>query len=283
MNEILSYKVFAAKIRLEAMKALGKLGFGHVGGIMSIAELLGVLYGGVMKINPDNPKWEDRDYFIMSKGHAGPALYTALALKGYFPLSELMTINVNGTRLPSHCDRNLTPGIDFTTGSLGQGMSTGIGIALGNKILDKKNYTYILIGDGEADEGQIWEGALFAPQQELENLIVFLDYNKQQLDGYTYDIIDLGDLRQKFQDFGWYSIEVDGHDVKAIKSSIELGKTIKRKPKMIILNTIKGKDVFFAEGVKYNHHMRFKKEESDRAIQELSEKLENLTKEVEIG
>lgn len=187
-------------------------------------------------------------------------------MKGYFPMEELKTINTNGTRLPSHCDRNNTPGIDMSTGSLGQGMSTAIGIAHGLKIQDKDNYTYLLIGDGECDEGQIWEGALYAPQQKLDHLIAFVDYNKQQLDGYTKDIMDLGDLKQKFADFGWYALEVDGHDTDAIAAAIELAKTNVGKPTMIILNTVKGKDCTFAEGVLYNHHMTFTKEECETAI-----------------
>lgn len=276
MNEIKQFQIYATRIRIEVMRAFGKLGFGHVGGVMSAADLLGVLYGGVMKVDPENPQWEERDYFVMSKGHAGPGLYAALALKGYFPVEELMTINTNGTRLPSHCDRNKTPGIDYSTGSLGQGMSTGIGIALGNKVLKKPNYTYLLIGDGESDEGQIWEGALFAPQHKLGNLIAFVDYNKQQLDGYVDDILSLGDLRQKFQDFGWYALEVDGHDALAINNAIELGKCEKSKPKMIILNTVKGKGAYFAEGQKYNHHMNFTAEQCDRVVEDLEEQLTEL-------
>ncbi|ATA23359.1 transketolase [Brenneria goodwinii] len=265
-------QVYARNIRVESLKAFSELGFGHVGGVMSAADLLGVLYGGVMKIDPKNPQWEDRDYFVMSKGHAGPGLYAALALRGYFPLEELKTINTNGTRLPSHCDRNNTPGIDMTTGSLGQGMSTGIGIAHGNKILGKSNYTYLLLGDGECQEGQIWEGALYAPQQKLSHLIAFIDYNKQQLDGYTKDICDLGDLRQKFNDFGWYALEVDGHDIDAIVAAIELGKEQDEKPVMIVLHTHKGKGCNFAEGILYNHHMTFTKEQCDSAIAMLTEK-----------
>lgn len=263
------YKTFATDIRIETLKALKDLGFGHIGGAMSSTDLFAVLYGGAMTIDPKNPDWEGRDYFVMSKGHAGPGLYTTLAMKGYFPMDELKTINTNGTRLPSHCDRNNTPGIDMSTGSLGQGMSTAIGIAHGLKIQGKDNYTYLLIGDGECDEGQIWEGALYAPQQKLDHLIAFVDYNKQQLDGYTKDIMDLGDLKQKFADFGWYALEVDGHDTDAIAAAIELAKTNVGKPAMIILNTVKGKDCTFAEGVLYNHHMTFTKEECETAINQL--------------
>lgn len=262
-------KLFAKNIRIEVLKALGGLGFGHIGGAMSAADVLGVLYGGMMKIDPQNPNWKDRDYFVMSKGHAGPALYAALALRGYFPLEELKTINTNGTRLPSHCDRNSTPGIDMSTGSLGQGMSTAIGIAHGSQMLGKPNYTYLLLGDGETQEGQVWEGALYAPQHKLSNLIAFIDCNKQQLDGYTKDICDLGDLKQKFLDFGWYTLEIDGHDTDAIVSAIELGKSQDEKPVMIILNTKKGKGCHFAEDILYNHHMTFTKAQCVQAIAKL--------------
>ena len=255
MTQHKDLELFAKNIRIQVLKALGELGFGHLGGAMSAADVLGVLYGGVMNVDPKNPQWEDRDYFVMSKGHAGPALYAALALKGYFPVEQLLTINTNGTRLPSHPDRNSTTGVDMSTGSLGQGMSTAIGIAHGNKMLGKDNYTYLLLGDGESQEGQVWEGALYAPQHKLSHLIAFLDYNHQQLDGYTKDICDLGDMRQKFQDFGWYALEVDGHDVDAIYDAIALAKHQQEKPTMIVLQTKKGKGCFFAEGIKYNHHL----------------------------
>ena len=157
----------------------------------------------------------------------------------------------------------------MSTGSLGQGMSTAIGIAHGNKMLGKDNYTYLLLGDGESQEGQVWEGALYAPQHKLSHLIAFLDYNHQQLDGYTKDICDLGDMRQKFQDFGWYALEVDGHDVDAIYDAIALAKHQQEKPTMIVLQTQKGKGCFFAEGIKYNHHMRFSKAQGEEAIARL--------------
>ena len=257
MTQHKDLELFAKNIRIQVLKALGELGFGHLGGAMSAADVLGVLYGGVMNVDPKNPQWEDRDYFVMSKGHAGPALYAALALKGYFPVEQLLTINTNGTRLPSHPDRNSTTGVDMSTGSLGQGMSTAIGIA------------YLLLGVGESQEGQVWEGALYAPQHKLSHLIAFLDYNHQQLDGYTKDICDLGDMRQKFQDFGWYALEVAGHAVDAIYDAIALAKHQQEKPTMIVLQTQKGKGCFFAEGIKYNHHMRFSKEQCEEAIARL--------------
>ena len=258
---------FAAQIRLETLKELGHLGFGHVGGAMSIVETLAVLYGGVMKIDPSDPDWEERDWLVCSKGHAGPTIYATLALEGYFDKDMLLTLNQGGTHLPSHCDRNMTPGIDMTTGSLGQGMSTAIGVALGNRMDKRGSWTYLILGDGELDEGQVWEGALFANQFKLDNLIAFVDYNKQQLDGYTRDIMDLGDVAAKFENFGWHAQDIDGHDVEAIYGAIEAAKEAKGKPSVIVLNTCKGKGCTFAEGILNNHHIAFSEEQAGQAIE----------------
>lgn len=173
-----------------------------------------------------------------------------------------------GTNLPSHCDRNKTPGIDMTTGSLGQGMSTAIGVALGNRLDERNNWTYLILGDGELNEGQVWEGALFCSHFKVDNLIVFVDYNKQQLDGYTEDIMDLGDISAKFTSFGWHTQNIDGHDVGAIFDAINTAKQAKGKPSVIVLDTQKGKGCTFAEGIVNNHHMAFTKEQSEEAIQE---------------
>ncbi len=258
---------FAAQIRIEALRALKNLGFGHIGGVMSIADLVAVLYGKELKIDPADPGMSDRDRVVLSKGHAGPALYAALALKGYFPLETLGTINTGGTILPSHCDRTRTPGIDMSTGSLGQGMSSAAGIALAQKLNHMDARTFLILGDGECDEGQVWEGALFAAQHKISNLIAFVDYNRQQLDGYTDDICALGDLRKKFEEFGWASQECDGHEVEAIDACIQ--NVSKEKPNMIILHTQKGKGCTFAEGVMFNHHMTFTKEQAEEAISAL--------------
>lgn len=259
-------ELFAAQIRLETLKTFAHMGFGHVGGSMSLVETLAVLYGGVMNIDPQNPRWEERDWLVCSKGHAGPAVYAALALKGYFPKEELLTLNQGGTNLPSHCDRNKTIGIDMTTGSLGQGISTAIGVALGNRLDGRPNYTYLILGDGELNEGQVWEGALFANHFELSNLIAFVDHNKQQLDGYTSEVMDLGDIKRKFESFGWHAQDVDGHDTTAIFNAIVSAKEEKCKPSVIVLDTIKGKGCTFAEGIKANHHMTFTEEQSEEAI-----------------
>ncbi len=269
-------KVFAARIRMTALDGLSVLSAGHVGGAMSMADLMSVLYGGMMRIEPQTPQWPERDWLVVSKGHCGPTLYAALALRGYFPVEEMKTINQPGTRLPSHCDRNLTPGIDMSTGSLGQGMSTALGIAWGNRYQNRDNYTYLVLGDGESEEGQVWEGALWAHQQKLDNLIAFVDCNNKQLDGYTSDICDLGDIRQKFEDFGWDAQEVNGHDHGAIIEAINRAKTVKDKPHMIVLQTEKGKGCTFAEGVFYNHHIKFTAEQYQEARAALQQEIDAL-------
>jgi len=268
-SETMKLEKFANDIRIETLRELGHLGFGHIGGAMSIVELLAVLYGKVMNVDPENPKWEERDWLVISKGHAGPALYATLALKGFFPKDWLYTLNQGGTRLPSHCDRNLTPGVDMTTGALGQGISTGMGVALGLKMKDKKNYVYVVIGDGESQEGQVWEAALFGGNANLDNLIVFVDYNRQQLDGYVDNINSLGLLTDKWEAFGWHVQEVDGHDINEIYTAIQEAKMVKNKSHVIVMHTIKGKGCNFAEGVELNHHMHFTKEEIENAIEEL--------------
>lgn len=275
MNErrIQELEQFATEIRLETMKEFKTLGFGHVGGAMSVVETLAVLYGEVMNINPEEPRWADRDWLVVSKGHAGPSVYTTLALKGYFPLEELQTLNKPKTNLPSHCDRNKTIGVDMTTGSLAQGVSTAIGVALGNRLDGRSSHTYLIIGDGECDEGQVWEGALFAAHHKIDNLITFLDCNKKQLDGYTKDINDLGDLRAKFEEFGWYAQEVDGHNIEEIHQAILKAKETKGKPSMIVLHTIKGKGCSFAENAVSNHHMVISQEQADEAISVLEKQL----------
>ena len=168
---------FSADIRSECIKMISKIGVGHVGGCLSIADVLACLYGGVMNIDPSRPRWEDRDRFVLSKGHADPAMYAALALKGYFPMDMLDTLNQPPTNLPSHTDMNRTPGVDMTTGSLGQGISSAVGIALGCRLKGKDNYTYVIVGDGESQEGQVWEAAMFAGAKQLSHLIAFVDYN----------------------------------------------------------------------------------------------------------
>lgn len=269
-------EAFRDEIRLKTLKELYHLGFGHYGGTLSIVEALAVLYGEVMKVNPENPKWEDRDYFVLSKGHGGPGLYATLAAKGYFPEEVLYTLNQNGTTLPSHPDKNLTPGVDMTTGSLGQGISVAVGVALSHKLSNKDNCTYCIVGDGELNEGQCWEAAQFAAHHKLNHLFVFVDDNKKQLDGLTKDIIDPLDFVEKFEAFGFYTVRVDGRSLEQIYQAIEEGKAQTDKPVAIILDTVKGQGVPYLEEKADNHHIRPSKEDEEaivRAIAELENKL----------
>ena len=261
----------AKEIRKMTIEEIAILGSGHIGGAMSIVDLLALLYFHRMKIDPQNPRWEDRDQLVVSKGHSGPAVYAALALRGFFPRDWLSTLNKGGTSLPSHCDRNKTPGVDMTTGSLGQGFSAAIGIALGLRMDKKASTVYTIIGDGESNEGQVWEGALFAGYHKLSNLVAFTDYNKQQLDGFTKDILDMGNIAAKWESFSWFTQEIDGHDIAALDAAIEKALTQKEKPSMIVMNTIKGKGCNFAEGVEKNHSMAFDMEKAKEAIAALDQ------------
>lgn len=265
---------FASAIRIKTITSLGHFGVGHIGGCLSIADCLAVLYGNQMKIDPKDPQLETRDWFILSKGHCGPALYATLALKGYFPVEDLETINQPHTNLPSHCDRTKTPGIDMTTGSLGQGASSAAGIALALKIQKKKSHVFLILGDGELQEGQVWEMALFAAQQKLANLIAFVDNNRIQLDGFTADINSLGDIRQKFEDFGWHTLEIDGHDVQAIDTAVEKAKKHQNGPSMIVMHTVKGKGWKAIENTVKSHSMTIEKSEADEVVAELAEQME---------
>jgi len=259
----------SADIRIQTVEALCAAGFGHIGGAASIADVLGVLYGGVMNIRPQEPAWPERDWLVLSKGHTGPALYAALALSGYFPLEWLRTVNKPGTRLPSHCDRKRTPGIDMTTGSLGQGISAAVGIAIANRMQGKESYTYCIIGDGETNEGEVWEAAACAAHQRLDHLILFVDWNKKQLDGALEQICDPGDLAQKFAAFGFYAQTVRGYDAPAICGGVIKAKASRDKPAAIILDTLKGLGISFAERADFNHYMAVDRILADEAIAEI--------------
>lgn len=246
--------LFAERIRLASIRSMASFGNGHVGGVLSMSELFAVLYGEVLDIKVEQPLWEDRDRLVLSKGHCGPALYAALALKGFFPVEELMTLNQDGSNLPSHCNMFDTIGVDSGTGSLGQGSSISAGLSLGMKLTDKNCFSYLVLGDGECNEGQVWEMALFSAHHRLDNLIAFVDMNHQQLDGYTKDVCNMGDIAAKFEVFGWHSCTIDGHDVEAIRSAIALAKKVKDKPSVIVLDTIKGKGWSLTEGKPNVHH-----------------------------
>lgn len=257
-------------IRYLVMDEIGTLGVGHVGGCLSVVDCLVVLYHKVMNINPEDPKMEGRDRFVMSKGHAGPALYAVLADKGFFPKEWLLTLNKPETRLPSHCDMIRTPGIDMTAGSLGQGISCAVGIAKASKIKKDNAYIYAIVGDGESQEGEVWEAAMSAAHFKLNNLIAFTDSNKLQIDGTVKDIMGISCIVEKWRAFGWNVYSVDGHNVEEIYNAIESSKLQKDAPSMIVLNTIKGKGVSFVEaaGVK-NHNMPVTAEQRIQALKEL--------------
>ena len=263
----------AYRIRFRSIKSMYASKGGHVGGVLSLCELMAVLYGSVMDYDPQNPHWEERDKVVLSKGHCGPALYSALALSGFFPEKELMTLNRNGTHLPSHCDMNKTVGIDMTTGSLGQGASTAAGMALGKKMLGRKGNVFLILGDGELNEGQVWEMAMFAKQHKLDNLITFVDWNHQQLDGYTDGICDLGNIETLFKAFGFEAVTIDGHDVDAIATASRNALASRNGlPKCIVLNTVKGKGWSVTEGKTGIHHIAITDEMMAEAQQEFAGK-----------
>lgn len=245
----------ALRIRIGTLEALQARGFGHVGGSLSIADALAVLYGAEMSYDPKDPSMADRDKLVCSKGHAGPAVYAALAVKGFFSYETLRTLNQPGTTLPSHCDRNLTPGVDMTTGSLGQGTSMACGLALGDRLKGRASRTFLITGDGEIDEGQVWEAAMFAAAKKLDNLFWFVDNNKKQLDGYVADVLDTGDIAAKFAAFGFDAVRINGNDIEAVYAAIENAKTVAGKPHAIILDTVKGAGVKEVEETVNNHSM----------------------------
>ena len=250
--DIKALKHLNLSIKVETTKALLHLGYGHFGGCLSITETLACLYGHYLKHNPQNPHWPERDYFVLSKGHAGPALYATLAQRGYFETSLLKTINSNGTQLPSHADMNLTPGVDMTTGSLGQGISCAVGMALSKP----EKSTYCIVGDGELQEGQCWEAIQLAAHKKLSNLVVFVDNNKRQLDGFLADIQTPFNLADKFNAFGFQTLAVDGADITAICNAIEQAHNQKDKPTAIILDTEKGQGFPSIVSIASNHHLR---------------------------
>jgi transketolase len=244
----------AGEIRKILVEMIGRLGVGHIGGALSIVDVLTVLYYSEMNVDPKNPQKPDRDRLVLSKGHAGPALYAVLADKGYFPMEEIKTLNQPETILPSHCDMNKTPGIDMTAGSLGQGLSAAVGMALASKLDKIDNYVYAIIGDGESQEGQIYEALMYAANQKLNNLIVFQDNNKMQIDGMTHEINSIEPFDKKGEAFNLFTQRVDGHDYDAIKNAIRLAKAQKEKASLIILDTTKGKGFEVAESKGVGSH-----------------------------
>lgn len=260
----------ARQIRILIVEMLSKAGSGHPGGSLSSADLLTCLYFSVMRHNPNDPGWPDRDRFHLSKGHCCPALYAVLAEIGYFSKSELKSLRQFGSMLQGHPDRH-TPGIEMCSGSLGQGLSVALGMSLAGKLDDKDYRVYCLMGDGEIQEGNIWEAAMAAAHYRCDNLCAILDYNGFQIDGRVSEVMSLHPLVEKWRGFGWYCIEVDGHNMAAIYKAFDTAKKIKEKPTIIIAKTIKGKGVSFMENVVDFHGRAPSKDETGLAFKELGQ------------
>lgn len=262
----------AREIRREIIRMLGVSGSGHPGGSLSSTDIVTALYFNVMNHDPANSKWEDRDRFILSKGHASPVLYAALALCGYFQKEQLLTFRKLGSPLQGHPDMRRLPGVEASTGSLGQGLSIAIGMALNAKLERKSYYAYTLISDGETNEGQTWEAVASAAHYQLDHLIVVLDYNKFQLDNHVKKILNLEPMAEKWRSFNWTVREIDGHNMKEILEAFQWAKKQSGQPSIIIAHTIKGKGVSFMENNNEFHGAAPTPEEAERALQELGGK-----------
>lgn len=260
----------ARKLRRHIVTMTAKAGSGHPGGSLSAVEVVTALYFGLMRHDPANPNWPDRDRFVLSKGHAAPLLYAALAECGYFPVEELSTLRQIDSRLQGHTDRTTTPGVEMSAGALGQGLSFGIGIALAGRLDFQPYRVHVLLGDGECDEGQVWEAVMAAAHFKTDNLVAIVDHNKQQLDGWTRDIMNLEPLAPKWRSFDWHVIEIDGHDLPQVIAALETAKQVKGQPTVIIAHTTKGKGVSFMENNPEFHGRAATAEELEKALAELA-------------
>ena len=262
-------KSLAKTVRKDIISMLTESRSGHPGGSLSAADILTTLYFGEMNIDPNNPKDENRDRFVLSKGHAAPVLYSVLARRGFFPVEELNTLRKINSRLQGHPSMKCLPGIDMSTGSLGQGISVSVGMALAGKIDNKDYRVYTLLGDGELEEGQVWEAAMSAAHYKLDNLTAFVDFNGLQIDGDITKVMNPSPIDKKFEAFGWNVLVIDGHDIKAIQDAIEEAKRVKSKPTVIVCKTIKGKGVSFMENEAGWHGTAPNKEQCEKALAEI--------------
>jgi len=258
------------RVRTDILRMLTEAGSGHPGGSLSAVEILVTLFYLKMRHDPKRPDWPERDRFVLSKGHGVPALYAVLAHQGYFPREELMTLRKLGSRLQGHPDRVRLPGLESSTGALGQGLSIAQGMALASRLDGGRWRVYCLIGDGESQEGQIWECAMSAPRFKLDNLTVLLDYNGGQLDGAVAEIMDIEPVADKWRAFNWHVLSIDGHDIPQIKAALDEAETVKGRPTFIVANTIKGKGVSFMERVWKWHGVAPSREECEKALAELA-------------
>lgn len=275
-QEVVQLKRMAAIIRKHIIDEVYSAAAGHPGGSLSCADIITALYFKIMRIDPANPKWEDRDRFVLSKGHCAPALYGALAEKGFFPVEELLKFRSIDSYLEGHPSMVAVPGVDMSSGSLGQGISAAVGMAITGK-LDKKDYrVYSVLGDGEIQEGQVWEALMSAAHYKLDNLTAFLDHNGLQIDGKITEVMSPEIVEDKFRAFGWKVININGHDFTQIIEAVEEAKKAKGIPTMIVADTIKGKDVSFMENEVGWHGNAPNKEQRDRAIADLDAVLAKL-------
>ena len=270
VETISKLKDHARTIRGDILRMIHAARSGHPGGSLSATDFVTALYFHFMRLDPANPHWPDRDRFILSKGHACPVWYTALARRGFFPVEELSTLREINGRLQGHPDMNKTPGVDMTTGSLGQGLSAGVGMALGLKLDRNPAYVYVVLGDGELNEGQIWEAAMAAAKYGLDHLIAIIDYNNLQLDVACDDVMPLEPLTDKWRAFNWEVFDIDGHNMEQIVSAIEQAQTVRARPSVIIAHTIKGKGVSFMENVCDWHGRAPDDQQLRQALSELS-------------
>ena len=272
-NEI---ALHAYKARKHALTGIFNAQSGHPGGSLSICDILSVLYFEVMNVDPKNPKMEDRDRFVLSKGHCAPALYATLAERGFFPVEDVHTLRRTDSYIQGHPDMKGIPGVDMSTGSLGQGISAANGMALAGKLSDKDYRVYTILGDGELEEGQVWEAAMFAAHYKLDNLTAFVDYNGLQIDGKITDVMNSEPIDDKFRAFGWNVIVIDAHNYDAILDAIDEAKATKGKPTMILAKSVKGKGVSFMEGSAAWHGAAPNQEQFDQAIRELDATIKGL-------
>lgn len=268
-RDVTFLKKQAKLVRMEILKMLALAGSGHTGGSLSAADIVTVLYFSKMRHRPDEPNWKERDRFILSKGHAAPLLYAVLAMTGYFNISMLKTLRKLGSPLQGHPCSRVLPGVEISTGSLGQGLSVSNGIAIGMKIDNLSSRVYCLLGDGETQEGQVWEAAMTAAHYRLDNLCAIVDLNGLQIDGPVSKVKGIEPVAPKWSAFGWHVIEIDGHNMEEILNGLDEAEKVKEKPTMIIAHTIKGKGVSFFEGKVEYHGMAPTHEELEKALKEL--------------
>ena len=268
--------ITACKVRMGIIESTHAAKCGHPGGSLSAADMFTYLYFKEMNVDPANPKWADRDRFVLSKGHTAPGLYAALALRGFFPAEDLLTLRKVGSYLQGHPNMNSVPGVDMSTGSLGQGISTACGMALAAKVQGKTNRVYTLLGDGEIQEGQVWEACMFASHYKLDNLCVIIDNNGLQIDGNVADVMSPYPIVDKLEAFGFHTQAIDGHDFEAIEAALETAKTVKGRPCAIVMKTVKGKGISFMENNAGWHGVAPNDQQFEQAMGELKAALSEL-------